>query len=59
MQEVRKLAPGRRYVFQVEISKGRGSGRRLYYEQVWAETKPEAQCESQSGRSKRKDFWRM
>lgn len=55
MQEVRKLSPGRQYVFQVEITKGRG--RRLHYEQVFAETKPESQCNSDENRFKRKDRW--
>ncbi len=45
MQEVRRLTPGKQYIFQVVISKGKG--RSLNYEQIWAEAKDSGSCSSQ------------
>lgn len=42
MQNVRKLEPGRRYVFQVVLTKAKG--RSLTYEQVWTATRSRDQC---------------
>ena len=42
MQEIRHLQPGKRYIFQVVVTKGRG--RSLNYEQLWTETKENNAC---------------